>query len=193
MAEITLAEPKAASRSQIARVLDWAYNKAVNGGIPGLSTAEELANDFAKGSDPREQANKLIRWQNAKCATSGFITGLGGLVTLPLSIPANITSVLYMQIRMIAAIAHMGGHDLKSDRVRTLVLMCLAGSAAADALKDVGIAVGKRLTEQTIRQLSSDTIAKINQKAGFKLVSKFGQTGMINLSKAIPIVGGVIG
>ena len=51
----------------------------------------------------------LIRWQNAKCATSGFIAGLGGSITLPVSIPANISSVLYIQIRMIAAIAYMGG------------------------------------------------------------------------------------
>jgi hypothetical protein len=87
----------------------------------------------------------------------------------------------------------MGGHDLKSDKVRTLVLVCLAGSAATDTLKDVGIAAGKHLTEQTINKLSADAIARINRKMGFQMVAKFGQKGVIKLGKAIPLVGGVIG
>ena len=33
---------------------------------------------------------------------------------------------------------------------------------------------------------------KINQKVGFRLLTKFGTKGLINLGKAIPVVGGVI-
>lgn len=33
---------------------------------------------------------------------------------------------------------------------------------------------------------------KINQKVGFRLLTKFGTKGIINIGKAIPIVGGVI-
>ena len=181
------------TKNQLARAMDWAYARAVNGGIPGLSTAQELANEFAQGKTHRERANKLIRRQNAKSATSGFITGLGGILSLPLAIPANIASVLYIQIRMVAAIAHMGGHDLKSERVRMMVFMCLAGSATTDALKDVGIAMAQRLTEQTLNRLSTDTINRINQKVRFKLIAKAGRSGVINLGKVVPIVGGVIG
>ena len=32
-----------------------------------------------------------------------------------------------------------------------------------------------------------------NKKVGFRLVTKFGQKGIINLGKLVPIVGGVIG
>ena len=181
------------TKNQLARAMDWAYARAVNGGIPGLSTAQELANEFAQGKTHRERANKLIRRENAKSATSGFITGLGGILSLPLAIPANIASVLYIQIRMVAAIAHMGGHDLKSERVRMMVFMCLAGSATTDALKDVGIAMAQRLTEQTLNKVSTDTITKINQKVRFKLIAKAGRSGVINLSKVVPIVGGIIG
>jgi len=87
----------------------------------------------------------------------------------------------------------MGGHDLKSERVRTMVFMCLAGSATTDALKDVGIAMAQRLTEQTLNKVSTDTITKINQKVRFKLIAKAGRSGVINLGKVVPIVGGVIG
>ncbi|MFZ2572451.1 MAG: hypothetical protein WAX19_03745, partial [Trichococcus flocculiformis] len=37
------------------------------------------------------------------------------------------------------------------------------------------------------------TLTKINQKVAFRLVTKFGEKGVINLGKLVPIVGGVIG
>lgn len=54
---------------------------------------------------------------------------------MPVAIPANITSVLYVQIRMIAAIAIMGGYNLRDDRVKSLVYVCLVASSTADVVK----------------------------------------------------------
>lgn len=86
------------SESKIMQALDWAYDKAVNG-VTGLDSASELAEDYMKNGESRvDMANSLIRWQNTKAGTSGFLTGLGGLVTMPLTIPANITSVMFVQI-----------------------------------------------------------------------------------------------
>lgn len=175
------------------QALDWAYEKAVNG-VPGLDSASELAESYMnKGGALSEQSNSLIRWQNTKAGTSGFLTGLGGIITMPVTIPANITSVLYVQIRMIAAIAYIGGHDLNDDRVKSLVYACLAGNAAKDILKDIGIVIGMKLTTNAIKNISGKTIVAINQKVGFRLLTKFGEKGVINLGKAVPIVGGIIG
>lgn len=128
-----------------------------------------------------------------KAGTSGFLTGLGGILTMPVAIPANLASVMYVQIRMIAAIAHMGGHDLKNDKVKSLVYACLAGNAAKDILKDIGIVVGTKLTTQAIKNISGKTIVAINQKVGFRLLTKFGEKGVVNMGKAVPVVGGIIG
>ena len=175
------------------RALDFAYDKAVNG-VVGMDSASEIAESYMKvGGSKVDQANSLIRWQNTKAGTSGFLTGLGGIIVMPVTIPANIASVMYVQIRMIAAIAHLGGHDLKDDRVKALVYACLAGNAAKDILKDIGIVVGRKLTENAIKNVSGKTIAAINQKVGFRLLTKFGEKGAINLGKAIPLVGGVVG
>ncbi|PAY01039.1 EcsC family protein [Pseudoalteromonas sp. HM-SA03] len=184
---------KELTESKIMQALDWAYEKAVNG-VPGLDSASELAEDYlASDDDLINQVNSLIRWQNTKAGTSGFLTGLGGIVTMPVAIPANITSVMYVQVRMIAAIAHMGGHDLHDDRVKTLVYACLTGNAGKDILKDMGIVVGTKLTTNAIRNISGKTITAINQKVGFRLLTKFGEKGVINLGKAVPLVGGIIG
>lgn len=181
------------SQSMIMNTLDWAYEKAVNG-VPGLDSAQELAEDYLKGNDPLvDKVNSLIRWQNTKCATSGFISGLGGIITLPVAVPANITSVMYVQVRMIAAIAYMGGYDIRDDKVKSLVYVCLLGNAGKDILKELGIKIGNKITQTMIQKISAQVITKINQTVGFRLLTKFGEKGLINLGKAIPLVGAVIG
>ena len=181
------------TESKIMDVLNWSYDKAVQG-VAGLDSAYDLADDYLKQEGSlHAQVNSLIRWQNTKAGTSGFLTGLGGIITLPVAIPANVASVMYVQIRMIAAIAHMGGYNLNDDRVKSLVFICLTGNAAKDILKDVGIVVGKKLAENAIKNISGKTIVAINKKVGFRLLTKFGEKGVINLGKAIPLLGGVVG
>ncbi|MFC1819067.1 EcsC family protein [Thermodesulfobacteriota bacterium] len=181
------------TENQIMKVLDWTYEKAING-IPGFDSAQELAEDYlAEDGGLFDKANCLIRWQITKAGTSGFLSGLGGIITMPATIPANLASVLYVQIRMIAAIAHMGGHNLKNDKVKTLVYICMAGNATKDICKDIGIVVGTKLTTQAIKNISGKTITAINQRVGFRLLTKFGEKGAVNLGKAIPLAGGLIG
>ena len=146
-----------------------------------------------KDGSIEDQVNSLIRWQNTKAGTSGFVTGLGGIITMPVTLPANITSVLYVQIRMISAIAHMGGYDLKDDKVKTFVYACLVGSSAKEIVKKAGIEIGKKLATNAIKNISGKVITQINQKVGFRLVTKFGEKGVVNLGKAIPLLGGLIG
>ena len=38
-----------------------------------------------------------------------------------------------------------------------------------------------------------NALADINKRVGFRLLTKFGTKGAINLGKAIPLVGGLIG
>lgn len=178
---------------KMSQALDWAYEKAIHG-IPGDFSSESLAKNYMKKFSSTDEAiHSLITWQTAKSSTSGFITGLGGIVTLPVAVPVNIASVLYVQIRMIAAIAYMRGYDLKDDQVQTFVFICLTGQATSDILKQSGITVGTKLTVQLIKKVPGTTLTKINQKVAFRLVTKFGEKGVINLGKLVPVVGGVIG
>ena len=92
----------------IYEVMEWAYDKAVDG-LPGMGSAIELAEDYLKNVGTKtDKINSLIRWQNTKAGSAGFLAGLGGMITLPVALPANVASTLYIQIRMIAAIAHIG-------------------------------------------------------------------------------------
>ncbi len=181
------------NESKMTQVLEWAFDKAVNG-LPGTDTVEELAESYLRKNSSVEKAiDNLIRWQNAKGVTSGFLTGLGGLITLPVAIPANIASVMYVQIRMIATIAQMRGYDLKDDQVKTFVFVCLTGQAAAEILKPAGVKLGVALANQAIKKIPGEVIKAINKAVGIRLVTKFGEKGIVNLGKAVPFVGGIIG
>lgn len=177
----------------IMKAIDYGYEKAVSG-LSNFDSAEELAQSYLDSDESlKKSSGRLIKWQISKAGTSGFLTGLGGIVTLPLTVPVNLASVLYIQIRMIAAIAVMGGYDLRDDKVKSMVYLCIAGNATKDVLKDMGIVLGEKLALNYIKHISSKTIKEINKRVGFELVSKFGGKSAINLSKVVPIVGGVIG
>jgi hypothetical protein len=154
---------------------------------------EDLARSYAEQHGPDEAIDHLIRWQAAKAGAAGFFTSIGGMLTLPVAIPANLAGVLYIQIRMVGAIAHLRGYDVRSDQVRTLVMVCLIGSAALDILKDLGIKIGSQVTRQMILRVSGQFLRRINQAVGFRLVTKAGSRGAVNLIKAVPFVGGIVG
>ena len=175
------------------KALVWSYEKTLKGAGP-FASAFQLANEYLGKSISRESAvNNLVNWQVAKCATSGFVTGLGGLITLPVAIPANISSVLLIQLRMIVSIAIIGGFDARSEQVKSLAFVCLTGRAAETVLKEIGIKVGQGVTERALQHISEQVVRRINYLVKIRLLTKTGKIGVLNLGKAIPFVGGVIG
>ncbi|WP_165024732.1 EcsC family protein [Dysgonomonas sp. ZJ279] len=166
----------------ISKTLDWAYSKAIVG-FTGVDSAYDLANSYLEQKGTlSHQVDSLIKWQVAKAATSGFVTGLGGVTVMPLTVPANVASVIYVQVRMIAAIAYMGGYDITSDKVKSLIYISMAGNGAKELLKDLSIRSGEKV------------LTKVLQKISLKVVStNAGEKTAANIGKAIPVLGGIIG
>ena len=186
-------QKKEFTQQDIMQALDWCYGKAVNGlGNISPSVDKFAANYLEKNQNAEAAAQSMIKYQIAKCTTSGFVTGLGGLITLPVAVPVNLSSVLYVQLRMIACIAYMAGYDVKSDQVQTLVYACLAGISVGEVLKQVGVKVGEKIAVGAVKKIPGAVLTKINQRVGFRLLTKFGSKGVINIGKAVPVIGGVI-
>lgn len=185
---------KVLSQADMMNLLDSLYSKCIQG-IPMISSpVEKMADDYLQHNATVEDAAKdMINKQVIKCTTSGFITNLGGVITLPVTIPANVGSVMYVQMRMIACAAYMAGYDVHTDQVQTLVYACLAGVSVMEVAKKVGIKIGQKGLENLIDKIPGKVLIAINRKVGFRMLTKFGETGAINLGKAIPVVGGVIG
>lgn len=87
----------------------------------------------------------------------------------------------------------MGGYDTHSDQVQTLVYACLAGISIDQIIKQAGIKFGTKFTTAMVKKIPGTVLTKINQKVGFRFLTKFGEKGIINIAKLVPVVGGVIG
>lgn len=175
-------------------ILNTLYIKSVDG-IPKVSLpVDYLVEDYlSKNNDVEKAVKSLINNSTVKCGTSGFLTSFGGFATMIATLPANITSVMYVQLRMCCAIAKMGGYDIHSDQVQTLIYACLTGSAATEILKSSGIKFANKFGVAMVEKIPGKALTTINRKVGFRFITKFGETGIINLGKVVPVVGGFVG
>lgn len=182
------------TQEDIMKMLDSCYSTCLEG-IPQVSpSVKKMAEEYLNRYKSAEAAcQAMLNNQVIKCTTSGFIAGFGGVLAMPVTIPANITSVLYVQMRMIACAAYMAGYNLDSDATQTLVYACLAGVSLNSFIKRFGVELGKKLTMSMIKKIPGKALTKINQKVGFRLLTKFGSKGLVNLGKMVPGVGGIIG
>jgi hypothetical protein len=181
--------------SKALKLVRWITEKAI-AGIPPLSSADDLALEYLNDEtylDNGDRIDSLIRWETTKNFTSGFLTGLGGVMTLPITLPAAFGASWVVQARMSAAIAKLSGHDIQSDRVQTFVVASLLGDGVKELLKQSGIQIGKGLARSLLKQVPGKVLIAINKQVGFRLLTKAGSTGAVNLVKIIPFVGGAVG
>lgn len=124
----------------------------------------------------------------------GFVTNLGGLVTMAVSVPANISGLALIQSRMVAGIVHLRGYDLDDPRTRDAILACLLGEGDIAKLakrREVPgtpneIANAWNHDENLDHLLANEVAAElIARAAGKRLATAVG--------RRVPVVGGAVG
>ncbi|MCY4637928.1 MAG: EcsC family protein [Acidobacteria bacterium] len=172
----------------------WILDQALDG-IGPLPSASDLADDYKSKpyANDAERVQGLIRWAVAKNAGTGFVTGLGGALTLPVTIPGSLAASLAIQAPMVAAIAQIYGHDTKDAGVRTAILLCTIGTAMEDVAKQAGVTLGGKAAMEVLKKVPGKVLIDINKRVGFRLLTKFGERGVLNLAKLVPLVGGAVG
>lgn len=189
--------PDAATPVGLAKAGQDFVEKVVRLGVDGygpFKSAEESARDALKERTAEQAVKALIRNHCLIAGSQGFVTGLGGVITMPVTVPANIGAGFLIQSHLAAAIAHVHGHDTQTEEVQTAILLCLLGNAGSEILKQTGITVGKKYTVTLIKRLPVSVIHAINKRAGFALLAKFGtKRAAITLGRGVPLVGGAIG
>ena len=113
---------------------------------------------------------------------------------LPVALPANLAGLAVVQMRMIAAIAHLRGYDVNDRRVRSALTLAMLGedevrkqvSSGRLASTPMGIATAPVFDARLDRQVSKALLDRsLNQMTG----KRFG----VWLGKRIPFVGGGVG
>ena len=148
----------------------------------------------ADAADVEKVIKRLIGESVAAGGTNGFVTGLGGMVTLIVAIPVNTAGALIINARLAGAIAYLRGYKLDDPHTQTAITLVVLGSSAQQALRAVGVSVGQKAAMQALKKLPIAVLHEINKKAGFMLVAKYGtKRAAVTLAKGVPLVGGVVG
>lgn len=186
-----------------ARVSPWTAESLVNqlvryglGGNRRLEGAEQLAakyRDNPRFADDEARVKALIKSHTFMNFGTGFVTGLGGLVTLPIAIPTALTASWMIHTRLSGAIASLHGHDVNEEHVQTFIMLTLLGDSGKQVLRNVGVTVANRVALRSVGALQSRLLAEINKRVGIRLIAKAGERGVVHLTRLVPVAGGIVG
>ncbi|CAM3850138.1 EcsC family protein [Nocardioides zeicaulis] len=179
--------------------IDRLVTMLVEAGLQGrgpLRPAEQVAREALQkaGGDPEKAIAALARRATVSGAAGGFLTGVGGFVTMPVSLPVNVAEFYLLATRMVGAIASLRGYDLDEPRVRTAVLLTLVGSDSDEVLKKAGMAsAGSRAATYALRGLPPAALMVVNKAVGFRLMRGVSEKILARFGRGIPFAGGVVG
>lgn len=164
-------------------------------GKAGFDSAEEIAQKALRehGGNPDKAIKEIISDTRRLAAANGFITGLGGFVTMAVALPANVAGFYLLATRMVAAIARVRGYDLKDPSLRSAILLTLVGADADDIINKAGVVATGRLAGMATQKLPPPALMVVNKAVGFRLIGQVGEKVTTRLGKAIPFAGGFIG
>ena len=163
------------------------------GPLPPAAKAAE-AQLREQGGDVDKAIHEVIENHVRYAGAQGFVTNIGGLVTMALAVPTNITGLTLIQCRMIAGIAHLRGYDLDDPRVRNAILVSLLGEDTINHMvkrkkipaPPMALATAPH-HDETLELTISTHVASdlISRVAGKRLATQVG--------RRIPVVGGLVG
>lgn len=176
--------------SALRKILDIAID-----GTTGLPGAREAAASHLSKQQKRDEAIDALALQHVGLAgAQGFVTNLGGIAFLAVSVPANLAGVMILQSRMVAAIAHLRGYDVDDSRVRSAIMMCLLGSDTVVKMLGNGKLPGNPMTIATAPVFDSALEQQISELVlGVLLTGVGGKKMGVLFSKRVPLLGGVVG
>ncbi|MBC2932030.1 EcsC family protein [Nocardioides sp. zg-1228] len=161
-----------------------------------LSPVRAVAGEALRkaGGDREKAIAALARRSTVTGGVGGFVTGIGGFVTMPVSLPVNVAEFYLQAVRMVGGIAVLRGHDIDDPQVRTAILLTLVGSDADEVLRRTGMSTaGSRVTTYALKGLPPAALMMVNKAVGFRLVRGVSEKALARLGRGVPVAGGLVG
>ncbi len=172
-----------------------ALHRAIAGTGPLPPAAAAAEKQLAEQDGDIDRAiHEVIENHVRYAGAQGLVTNLGGLVTMAVTVPANITGLALIQCRMVAGIAHLRGYDLDDPRVRNAVLATILGEdAVAGLVKRRKLpAPPMALATAPVHDAGIDEVVSV--EVGTDLISRVaGKRLATTLGRRVPVVGGLVG
>lgn len=172
-----------------------ALDKAITGVGPLPSAAAAADKQLhEQGGDVERAIHEVIENHVRYAGAQGFVTNIGGLVTLAVTVPVNLSGLALIQCRMVASIAHLRGYELSDPRTRDAILACLLGEERLLRMVKQRVIPGTPMEiaaaafhdPELDRLLATEVAAELVTRAtGKRLAAAVG--------RRVPVVGGVVG
>jgi hypothetical protein len=177
------------------KMVENLLDSGIDGKGPFDPAASVAASALKKnGGNVEAAVDDVVKSHLKLAAAGGFVTSLGGFITLPVALPANVLGFYLLATRMTAAVASLRGHDLTQPQIRTAVLLTLVGADADDLLAKAGmVSPTGRLTNLAAQRLPGPALMVLNKAVGFRLLSTAGRKTFSRFGRNVPIVGGIVG
>lgn len=172
-----------------------ALHRAITGVGP-LPAAAATAQRFLdkEDGDVERAISEVIELHVRYAGAQGFVTNMGGLVTVAVAIPANIAGLALIQCRMVAAIAWLRGHDLDDPRVRNAVLVCLLGEDAVATMVKRRKLPAPPMALATAPVHDPDLDPVVAAEVASELITRVaGKRLATGIARRVPVVGGIVG
>ena len=172
-----------------------ALDRAISGvgpleGAAAAAEKELAAHDGDVGDAIRDLIESHVRLAGAQ----GFLTNMGGLVAMAVSVPANITGLALIQCRLVAAIAHLRGYDLQDRRTRNAILASILGEDRTLALITKKRLPGTPMAIATAPVYDPHLDTLMAAEVAAELMTRVaGKRLAFTVGRRVPVVGGLIG
>lgn len=163
-----------------------------NDQLPGAKTV--AARTLQSRGDREAAIDSLIVQHVSLAGAQGFLTSVGGWVTVPVGLPANIAGLAVLSVRMTASIAHLRGYDVEDPRVRSAITLTILGEDPVRKLvasgkipaSPLGVATAPAFDAELERQISERVMGSLAGRMGGKHLA-------VVVMRSIPLLGGGVG
>jgi len=172
-----------------------ALHRALDGAGP-FASASALAEKVLAGhdGDVEKAVSGVVDHHIRYAGMQGFATNLGGLVTMAVAVPANITGLAVLQSRMVACVAHLRGYDLTDPRVHNAILVTTIGEDDVLALVKKGRIPAPPMALATAPVHDPAIDAVVSAEVANDLVTRVaGKRLATTMGRRVPGIGGLVG
>lgn len=165
-------------------------------GIGPLASAKAAAEEQLSDhhGNVEKAVDAVVSTHVRLAGASGFVTNLGGLITLVVTAPANLAAIAVIQLRMVAAVAYLRGYDLDDPRVHNAILVTILGEDTVDGLVRRKKLPAPPMALATAPARDPELDSVISGEVARDLVARVtGRRLATTLSRRIPGLGGVVG
>jgi len=159
------------------------------GKLPGAKAAS--AKNLVKAGDSDAAIEALMTTHVSLATAQGFITNIGGLPAAVVGLPANIAAVAFVQLRLVAMIAHLRGYDVDAPGVRTAIALCLLGEDGVAKLVEKEELPSVPLAIATAPMFDSTLANQVTEQVFGEITSRLGgRHAAFMMARRIPLLGG---